>query len=100
MALSSRYEPHALEEKWQKIWAEKGSFDCDVDSTKPKYFHEEILGLGGVEVAVERAFLGPDLLPFLFQSMGFVTRGKCHFFESLEVRAQERLHEGGIRRGP
>jgi len=42
MALSSRYEPHALEEKWQKIWAEKGSFDCDIDSSKPKYFLMEM----------------------------------------------------------
>ena len=42
MALSSRYDPHALEEKWQKIWAEKGSFDCDVDSSKPKYFLMEM----------------------------------------------------------
>ena len=42
MALSSRYEPHALEEKWQKIWAEKGSFDCDIDTSKPKYFLMEM----------------------------------------------------------
>ena len=42
MALSSRYDPHALEEKWQKIWAEKGSFDCDVDPSKPKYFLMEM----------------------------------------------------------
>ncbi len=42
MALSSRYDPHALEEKWQKIWAEKGSFNCDVDSSKPKYFLMEM----------------------------------------------------------
>ena len=42
MALSSRYEPHALEEKWQKIWAEKGSFNCDIDTSKPKYFLMEM----------------------------------------------------------
>ncbi|WP_446424681.1 leucine--tRNA ligase [Mailhella sp.] len=42
MALSSRYEPHALEEKWQKIWAEKGSFDCEIDTSKPKYFLMEM----------------------------------------------------------
>ena len=42
MALSSRYDPHALEEKWQKIWAEKGSFNCDVDPSKPKYFLMEM----------------------------------------------------------
>lgn len=42
MALSSRYDPHALEEKWQKIWAEKGSFDCDVDPSRPKYFLMEM----------------------------------------------------------
>ncbi|WP_273524610.1 leucine--tRNA ligase [Mailhella massiliensis] len=42
MALSSRYDPHALEEKWQKIWAEKGSFDCEVDPSRPKYFLMEM----------------------------------------------------------
>ena len=42
MALSSRYDPHALEEKWQKIWAEKGSFNCDVDASRPKYFLMEM----------------------------------------------------------
>ncbi len=42
MALSSRYDPHALEEKWQKIWAEKGSFNCEADPSKPKYFLMEM----------------------------------------------------------
>lgn len=42
MALSSRYDPQSLEEKWQKIWAEKGVFHCDTDPSKPKYFLMEM----------------------------------------------------------
>lgn len=42
MALSSRYDPQSLEEKWQKIWSEKGAFDCDIDTSRPKYFLMEM----------------------------------------------------------
>lgn len=42
MSLSSRYDPRSLEEKWQKIWAEKGVFHCDIDASRPKYFLMEM----------------------------------------------------------
>ena len=42
MALSSHYDPQVLEEKWQKVWSEKGTFDCDIDTSKPKYFLMEM----------------------------------------------------------
>lgn len=38
MALSSRYDPQSIEEKWQKLWTERRSFSCDPDSSRPKYY--------------------------------------------------------------
>lgn len=38
MTLSSRYEPQALEEKWQKRWAETNAFASEPDAAKPKYY--------------------------------------------------------------
>jgi len=36
--MSSRYEPRRLEEKWQKIWAERRLFEAPEDSSRPKYY--------------------------------------------------------------
>jgi leucyl-tRNA synthetase len=36
--MSSRYEPRRLEEKWQKIWAERRLFEATEDPSRPKYY--------------------------------------------------------------
>lgn len=33
-----RYNPQEIEGKWQKFWEERGSFHCDNNSDKPKYY--------------------------------------------------------------
>jgi len=33
-----RYNPEAIERKWQSIWEEQGCFHCEVDPGKPKYY--------------------------------------------------------------
>ena len=73
MALSSRYEPHALEEKWQKIWAEKGSFDCDVDSSKPKYFLMEMFPYpsGNIHMGHVRNYSIGDVMARFRRLQGF-----------------------------
>lgn len=38
MTLSSRYDPQSIEEKWQKLWAERRIFACEPDSSRPKYY--------------------------------------------------------------
>ena len=35
MTLSSRYDPQSIEEKWQKLWAERRIFACEPDSSRP-----------------------------------------------------------------
>jgi leucyl-tRNA synthetase len=32
------YEPHVIEEKWQKIWEDKGAFQVEEDTDKEKYY--------------------------------------------------------------
>ena len=38
MTLSSRYDPQSIEEKGQKLWAERRIFACEPDSSRPKYY--------------------------------------------------------------
>jgi len=39
----AEYNPRAIEEKWQKRWAEARVFESDVDASKPKYYVLEML---------------------------------------------------------
>jgi leucyl-tRNA synthetase len=32
------YEPHRIEEKWQKIWEEEGVFQVEEETGKEKYY--------------------------------------------------------------
>ncbi len=34
-----RYNPHAIEKKWQKIWAETGLYRVTDDPNRPKWYH-------------------------------------------------------------
>lgn len=38
MAAHKQYEPQRIEKKWQKAWAETGSFKVERDEEKPKYY--------------------------------------------------------------
>lgn len=38
MTISSRYDHRSIEEKWQKLWAERQSFLCEPDDSRPKYY--------------------------------------------------------------
>ncbi|MDD6088527.1 MAG: leucine--tRNA ligase [Desulfovibrionaceae bacterium] len=38
MTDSDKYNPAAIEEKWQKRWQESGVFQCRIDPDKPKYY--------------------------------------------------------------
>lgn len=38
MTISSRYDHQSIEEKWQKLWAERRSFVCEPDASRPKYY--------------------------------------------------------------
>jgi len=36
--MEERYQPHAIEEKWQRIWAQNQAFRVNEDTAKPKYY--------------------------------------------------------------
>lgn len=36
--LQEKYAPHAIEEKWQKIWEENKTFKVEIDENKPKSY--------------------------------------------------------------
>lgn len=36
--MNEKYVPREIEPKWQKIWAESGAFQSEVDRTKPEYY--------------------------------------------------------------
>ncbi len=38
MAFPSRYDAESIELKWQKFWTDNKSFDCEIDTTRPKYY--------------------------------------------------------------
>lgn len=38
MALPSRYDAESIELKWQQFWSENHSFDCEIDTSRPKYY--------------------------------------------------------------
>jgi leucyl-tRNA synthetase len=40
---ASRYNPQAIEAKWQKRWAEERVFESEADPSKPKYYSLEML---------------------------------------------------------
>jgi len=40
---SSRYDPQAIEAKWQRRWAEQRVFESEADPSKPKYYALEML---------------------------------------------------------
>lgn len=38
MALPNRYDAESIEVKWQQFWIDKKSFECEIDTTRPKYY--------------------------------------------------------------
>ena len=41
--MDEKYFPEKIEEKWQKIWAETGAFEVEMDDARPKFFCLEML---------------------------------------------------------
>lgn len=38
MALPSRYDAESIELKWQQYWIDHNSFNCEIDTARPKYY--------------------------------------------------------------
>lgn len=38
MALPNRYDAESIELKWQQYWVDHNSFNCEIDTSRPKYY--------------------------------------------------------------
>src|SRR2546423_12781350 len=41
--MDEKYFAKKTEQKWQRIWAESGAFNADIDEEKPKFYQLEML---------------------------------------------------------
>ena len=60
--MSDRYEPHAIESKWQRVWADEGTWEVSVQPQEQAQAAGALYA--GTYMVVEQTYLVPEDSPF------------------------------------